>query len=69
VVVLDRDAWTLYELFNAFPDENGGWKAEGGAIWDLKQNQVRPAGWTSADAAATKDLEVVEMTGLVADDQ
>lgn len=51
VLVLDRDAWTLYELFNAFSDENGGWKAGGGAIWDLKQNQIRPARWTSADAA------------------
>ena len=51
LLVLDRDAWTLFELFNAFPDESGGWKAGSGAIWDLRQNQVRPAGWTSADAA------------------
>jgi hypothetical protein len=51
ILVLDRDAWKLYELFNAFPDGNGGWKAGSGAIWDLKQNQVRAAGWTSADAA------------------
>ncbi len=51
VLVLDRDAWTLFELYNANPDDNGGWKAGSGAIWDLKQNQVRPAGWTSADAA------------------
>src|SRR5262245_10701997 len=51
VLVLDRDAWTLFELFNAFPDENGGWKAGSGAIWDLSQNQIRPEGWTSADAA------------------
>src|SRR5262245_8136212 len=51
VLVLDRDTWMLWELFNAFPDGKGGWKADGGAIWDLKKNQVRPAGWTSADAA------------------
>jgi hypothetical protein len=51
VLVLDRDAWTLYELFNAFPDGKGGWKAGSGAVWDLKQNQVRQAGFTSADAA------------------
>jgi hypothetical protein len=50
VIVLDRDTWVLYELFNAFPDGKG-WKADSGAIWDLKKNQVRPAGWTSADAA------------------
>jgi len=51
VLVLDRDAWTLFELFNAVPDENGAWKAGSGAIWDLNQNQVRQAGFTSADAA------------------
>ena len=51
ILVLDRDNWMLYELFNAFPDGKGGWKADSGAIWDLKKNQVRPAGWTSADAA------------------
>ncbi len=51
VIVLDRDGWQLWELFNAFPDGNGGWKADSGAVWNLKENQVRPAGWTSADAA------------------
>ncbi len=51
VLVLDRDSWTLYELFNAFPDGKGGWKAGSGAKWDLEQNQEREAGWTSADAA------------------
>ena len=51
VLVIDRDGSQLWELFNAFPDGNGGWKADSGAIWNLKENQVRPAGWTSADAA------------------
>lgn len=51
IIVFDRDSWTLYELFNAFPDGKGGWKAGSGAIWDLKKNQERPARWTSADAA------------------
>ena len=51
VLVLDRDAGTLFELFNAFPDGNGGWKAGSGAIWNLKENQIREAGFTSADAA------------------
>jgi hypothetical protein len=51
VLVLDRDEWKLFELFNAFPDDEGGWKAGSGAVWDLTQNQVRPAGFTSADAA------------------
>jgi hypothetical protein len=51
VLVLDRDSWVLYELFNAFPLGKSGWKADSGAIWDLRKSQVRPAGWTSADAA------------------
>src|SRR4051812_39823863 len=28
VIVLDRDSWTLYELYNAVPDGRGGWSAE-----------------------------------------
>lgn len=51
VLVLDRDNWVLYELFNAFPQRDGSWKADSGAVWDLKENQVRPERWTSADAA------------------
>jgi hypothetical protein len=51
VLVLDRDNWVLYEIFNAFPERNGAWKADSGAVWDLKKNQVRPDRWTSADAA------------------
>jgi hypothetical protein len=51
VLVLDRDNWILYEIFNAFPERSGAWKADSGAVWDLKKNQVRPDRWTSADAA------------------
>jgi hypothetical protein len=52
VIVLDKDNWKVYELFSAFP-LNGGrtWKASSGAVFDLKNPQLRPAGWTSADAA------------------
>jgi hypothetical protein len=28
-----------------------GWAAGSGATWDLRSNALRPAGWTSADAA------------------
>jgi hypothetical protein len=52
VIVVDRDNWKLYELFAAYPVNSGAsWKAEGGAVFDLNSNAVRPAGWTSADAA------------------
>lgn len=52
VLVLDRDAWMLYELFDARPVDGGArWTAGSGAIFDLRSNALRPAGWTSADAA------------------
>jgi len=50
LLVIDRDAWKLYELFSAFP-EGRGYRAGSGAIFDLKSNAQRPEGWTSADAA------------------
>jgi hypothetical protein len=52
VIVIDRDSWKLYELYNAFPAGGGAsWNASGGALFDLNSNALRPAGWTSADAA------------------
>jgi hypothetical protein len=48
--MIDRDNWKLYELYAAYP-QNGGWKAGSGAIFDLNSNKLRPAGWTSSDAA------------------
>ena len=52
VLVLDRDACLLYEMFYAFPEQNGiSWRAGSGAIFDLSSNVLRPMGWTSADAA------------------
>lgn len=52
VLVVDRDAWKLYELFDARPVDGGAsWTAGSGAIFDLSSNALRPAGWTSADAA------------------
>jgi hypothetical protein len=50
VLVIDRDNWKLYELYRAFP-AGAGWSAESGAVYDLNSNALRPAGWTSADAA------------------
>ncbi len=50
VIVLDQDNCLLYELYNA--SYNGvGWNASSGAIFNLRSNQLRPEGWTSADAA------------------
>ncbi len=52
VLVIDRDRGKLYELFAARrPVAGRGWEAGSGAIFDLNSNHMRPAGWTSADAA------------------
>ena len=51
VLILERDNCILYELFHAFPQEDGSWHAGSGAIFDLKSHTLRPEGWTSADAA------------------
>jgi hypothetical protein len=50
VIVVDKDRAMLYELYRAF-QVAGGWQADSGATWDLTSNEVRPKGWTSADAA------------------
>jgi hypothetical protein len=50
VLVLDKDHWKLYELFAATP-QGTGWHAGSGAVFDLSSDALRPAGWTSADAA------------------
>jgi hypothetical protein len=50
-ILVDRDRCKLYELFALYPRPGGGWRAGSGAIFDLRSNRVRPAGWTSADAA------------------
>ena len=53
ILMIDRDNWILYELYAAYPPVSAGqpWTAGSGAIYDLNSNALRPAGWTSADAA------------------
>ena len=45
VLVVDRDACRLWELYSAYP-QNGGtsWTAGSGATWDLRSNAMRPLG-------------------------
>ncbi|MGH2867761.1 MAG: hypothetical protein ACRDNK_09355 [Solirubrobacteraceae bacterium] len=50
VLVLDRTTCTDYELFAAQPHQDH-WNAGSGAIFHLNSDHLRPAGWTSADAA------------------
>jgi len=51
ILMIDPKHKRLYELYQAIPLANGRWKAGSGAIFDLTSNELRPQGWTSADAA------------------
>jgi hypothetical protein len=52
VIVVDRQSCVDYELFSAYPRDGGRrWTAGSGAIFNLRSDHLRPAGWTSADAA------------------
>ena len=51
VLMIDATNKRLYELYQVNPLPGGKWKAGSGAIFDLSSNQLRTAGWTSADAA------------------
>jgi hypothetical protein len=51
VLVLDCDNCVLYEMFYSWPQPDGSWQAGSGAVFDLGSYDLRPDGWTSADAA------------------
>jgi hypothetical protein len=51
VLIVDRDRCRLYELFDAHLQADGSWRGGSGAVFDLRSNALRPATWTSADAA------------------
>jgi hypothetical protein len=51
VLVLEKDGCWLYELYHAYQQKNGSWKADSSAVWDMTINQQRPYTWTSGDAA------------------
>ena len=49
--MVDQSTCTLYELYNAHYNGAIGSTAGSGATWNLAANCLRPATWTSADAA------------------
>ena len=51
VLVLDRERCRLFETWATYPTGDGSWRAGSGAVYELRSNALRPAGWTSADAA------------------
>jgi hypothetical protein len=67
VIVVNRDTCTDYELFAAYPLNGGArWKAGSGAIFNLGSDKLRPAGWTSADAAGLPILAGLAVYGEAA---
>jgi hypothetical protein len=62
-IMVNPATCTLYELYDARYSSSGS-TAGSGAIWNLNSNALRPAGWTSADAAGLPILP-----GLVRDDE
>lgn len=49
-IVVNAKTCTLYETWDTHLTASG-WYAGSGATWKLTSNKLRPAGWTSADAA------------------
>lgn len=64
VLVVDRGACVLFELYRAFPNRDASWNADSAARCDLRSHALRPDGWTSADAAGLPILP-----GLVRQDE
>jgi hypothetical protein len=57
-LLVDRDRCRLFELY-ALRREAGRWTAGSGATWSLRKPRMRPAGWTSADAAGLPILPLL----------
>jgi hypothetical protein len=57
-LLVDRDRCRLFELFD-LQGRPGAWSAGSGATWNLRSTKVRPAGWTSADAAGLPILPLL----------
>ena len=63
-LLVDRSRCRLYELF-ALRREGGRWAAGSGAVWSLRRPRLRPAGWTSADAAGLPILPLLARPGRI----
>jgi hypothetical protein len=54
--IIDTAHCVDYELYGLVKQSNGTWHAGSGAIFPLNTDALRPAGWTSADAAGLQVL-------------
>ncbi|MBK6594833.1 MAG: hypothetical protein IPG23_20210 [Burkholderiales bacterium] len=51
ILVVDTDTCRLWESYNSYARSDGGWDILSSAQFDLSSNAMRPANWTSSDAA------------------
>ena len=51
VLLLDADTCRLWETYHSYKPASGVWNIYGSAEFDLRSNALRPATWSSADAA------------------
>ncbi|HRI58035.1 MAG TPA: dockerin type I domain-containing protein, partial [Anaerolineae bacterium] len=51
ILVLRNGDCRLFETWYTWPTPDGSWQAGSGAVFDLTSHALRPAGWTSSDAA------------------
>ncbi|HVS69078.1 MAG TPA: hypothetical protein VHE56_11030, partial [Mycobacteriales bacterium] len=63
-IIVDRSTCRLYEVYDARHTSHG-WTGGSGATWSLNGNKLRPAGWTSADAAGLPILPGLLRVGEV----
>lgn len=57
-LLVDKDRCKLFELY-ALRKQGSRWTAGSGAVWNLRSTKLRPAGWTSADAAGLAILPLL----------
>jgi hypothetical protein len=63
-LLVDRSRCKLFELYD-LRRVSGRWTAGSGATWSLRHPRMRPAGWTSADAAGLPILPLLARYGEV----
>jgi hypothetical protein len=67
-IMVDKGTCKLYETYST-KKKSGHWHANSGAVWSLKNNDLRHDGWTSADAAGLPILPGLLRWNEVRDDQ
>lgn len=59
MIVLDVDNCLLYETFSTTHNANGSWTVDAISKFDLRSDAIKPANWSSANAAGTAQLPLL----------